>query len=68
MGRVWRDDRDERPENADKIIYSLLPIVLGLLIVLNLPPDNTGWFLVIGGAGILIGAAMCLRLLYGERS
>lgn len=40
---------------ADRVVYCALFVVIGLVIMTNLPPYNSGWFYLLGGGSVVIG-------------
>ena len=57
--------RENRVEGA---YWSVLLVVLGVSIMVSLPPENAGWWMLLGGAGAAAGVGLgVLTFVAGRR-
>jgi hypothetical protein len=48
--------------------WSVLLVVLGVAIMVSLPPENAGWWMLLGGAGAAAGVGLgVLTFVAGRR-
>lgn len=60
--RSWLDDDDMTwPTNKRDTIWGVLLFLIGVSILIVLPPADAGWFLLTGWAGTLAGIAMLVK-------
>lgn len=63
MSRCWLDDDDELtwPTNMRDTVWGVLLFLIGITILIVLPPTQAGWFLLAGWMGTLSGLGFLIK-------